>query len=119
MTINNEKICPRCKRKLPLSEFYIKKSTGSYESYCKKCKKELCKQWFFNNKERHLKYQKKYNKNLKKLEDLCDGQAVGGYNITILNYTKKSEYKYNIVSTDGKSFFTNSKSDFLNFLDKI
>lgn len=36
----NEKYCPRCKRVLPLSDFYIVKSTGKPVSFCKECSRE-------------------------------------------------------------------------------
>lgn len=53
------KVCPKCGRELPLSDFYNDRSKkDGKESNCKECRKEHRE----NNKEKIKKYQKKYQK---------------------------------------------------------
>ena len=50
-------------------------------------------------------------------------QILGGYRITILNYAKPGEYKYQITSIAGDKFKgklkTNSPEQFLRFIERI
>lgn len=36
-----KKVCPRCKRKLWLRDFYVTKATGQPHRYCKECSREM------------------------------------------------------------------------------
>lgn len=45
--------------------------------------------------------------------------ATGGYKCYILNHTSHGEFKYNVVGTNGKTFFTNKKTDFIKFVRGI
>lgn len=44
---------------------------------------------------------------------------VGGWKMFVLNYTKKKEYKYTALNTDGQLFQTNNKKDFIDFINEI
>lgn len=46
-------------------------------------------------------------------------KVIGGYKISVLNYVKKGEFKYNILKTDGTLFYTNNKQEFINYVYKI
>lgn len=57
------KVCPKCGRELPLSDFYNDRSKkDGKESNCKECRKEHRE----NNKEKIKKYQKNIKKNIMK-----------------------------------------------------
>ena len=60
------KVCPKCGRELPLSDFYnnISKKDGK-DSICKECDKENRKKYYENNREKILEYQKEYYENNK------------------------------------------------------
>lgn len=42
--------------------------------------------------------------------------VLGGIKITILNYAKDGESRFNIVSTNGRQFHTNDRQKFLDYL---
>ena len=51
-TLNNQKInkmeeqlkhCSKCGRDLPLSEFYLSRTRGTYQAWCKDCQKARCR----------------------------------------------------------------------------
>ena len=46
-------------------------------------------------------------------------QSLGGVKAFILNHAKKGENKYNIVHTDGKTFKTNDREQFFEYLRGI
>lgn len=46
-------------------------------------------------------------------------KVIGGYKISVLNYVKKGEFKYNILKTDGTLFYTNNKQEFINYVYKL
>lgn len=101
------KDCSCCKEELPLSEFHKnKKNRSGLSSYCKKC--HTAKNFVYK-KERLVK--------TLKLENSCD--VLGGYKITILNHAKKGEKKYNILPIGGELFATNSKNEFMEYLEAI
>ena len=106
-----KKICSKCKRELPLSAFgKLNISKDGLQYMCKEC-----------NHENYIKSMiRKENKITKTLEyhSLCD--AIGGYNLFILNHTKQGEFKYNMVNTaTGEIFNTNNKEDFIERIKRI
>lgn len=46
-------------------------------------------------------------------------QSLGGVKAFILNHVKKGEMRYNIVQTDGKTFKTNDREQFFEYLRGI
>jgi hypothetical protein len=88
---------------------------------CKDCAKEYNR--IYNakpeNKEKARVRERLYRQklDLKRFEWVDD--IVGGYKIFILNYPKKGEFKFNIVPTRGDVFSTNSKQDFIQYLEGI
>lgn len=46
-------------------------------------------------------------------------KVIGGYKISVLNYVKKGEFKYNILKTDGTLFYTNNKREFISYVYKL
>lgn len=93
------KKCPCCNRELPLTEFY-KLKRGGYYAYCRECATQ---------KNRDFRYKLAVGYNLN-----------GGYKIYILDYVKKREFKYNIVSTEkGLIFQTNDKITFIKYLEGL
>lgn len=42
--------------------------------------------------------------------------VLGGIKITILNYAKSGEKRFNLVFTNGRHFHTDDKEKFLNYL---
>ena len=61
------KVCSKCKRELPISEFCKNKSEcdGLHHS-CKDCSAERYKKYYKNNKEKLIAYQKRYYEDNKK-----------------------------------------------------
>lgn len=97
------KTCIKCRKSKPESEFYPDRSNKRLMPHCKDCAKKLSIEWQRQNR-------------MSKAEQNRQMEVVGGYKMFILNYTKKGEYKYQIVSTNGKSFMTNNSSE---FMDKV
>lgn len=101
------KRCPKCGETKPKSEFY--KNAHMKDGLSVQCKK--C----------HNKYSVQYMKEYKiwdREEQIKDdinnfNRYMGGYKMTILNYVKKGEFKYNIESTSGELIRTNDKQEFL------
>ena len=59
--IEGFKLCPRCKKQKPLTEFYRKhQGRDGYYSYCKECEKERAVIYNTENKERIRKQKKEY-----------------------------------------------------------
>ena len=59
-----EKLCPRCKKTLPLDKFYKSKQTANgYRSWCKKCIKISGEKHRKKNLKKNRKYQKNYYQN--------------------------------------------------------
>lgn len=57
------KICTKCHKEKPLSEFYFRKDTNSYNKICKFCKSVLQKDYYLKNKIELQKKQKIYRIN--------------------------------------------------------
>lgn len=78
------------------------------------------KQYRKNNpeytKKRRLLYAKKHKEQvlLNNLDSI-----LGGYKIYILKHVKNGEYRFNIVSTKGEVFRTNTFTDLIDYLYKI
>lgn len=107
--------CKMCGKYKHQDEFYTR--TGSRKSYCRECSKKLVYAWKSKNKDRANTIQYKSNQKSKAIDIDC---YVGGWKIAILNHTKVGESKYQAVNTNGKSFFTDIRFEFLDFLiDKI
>lgn len=130
------KRCTKCGRELPLSEF-CKQKTGKngLMPICRTCNRKKVKEWGAAHPERIREKQRQYrqrkrDKIQKKLErreekerefrkKIFNLDVLGGYRIYILNYPTKSERKYNVVSTAGDVFKTNSKAEFLQFVQGL
>jgi len=55
------KICSRCYRIKSINKFYKNKiRKDGYSNYCRHCRKEYDAKWYNDNKEKSLKYSKKY-----------------------------------------------------------
>lgn len=107
------KVCLCCKKELPVSEFWISRvKKDGLQIYCKKCK-----------------YEKDLiaRKNIKRRRGLSEKSKTqihwsypfGGYKITIQNYVKNGEFKYNVLPIGGKLFATNDKNKFMAYLEAI
>lgn len=116
-----KKICSKCKRELPLSAFgKLNISKEGLQYMCKECLNKKNREYFIKNKTKWIEYHKKEREKTKTLEyhSLCD--AIGGYNLFILNHTKQGEFKYNMVNTaTGEIFNTNNKEDFIERIKRI
>lgn len=92
------KICKKCGRELPISEFHKNKSKkDGYSSWCKECNKEhekkrradnpkYFKQWYEENREASLERMKEYNKQYRK--------TFKSYCFNIRSHNIKNDRKY-------------------------
>lgn len=126
-----QKVCHKCGEKKPLREFSRQASCrGGYSTFCKACKSKQAREWAEKNPERkkqmNLAYQQKVKAQTRTLAQKefyaakkdFQTDLLGGFKASILNYTKRGEFRFNIVRTDGKVFKTNNKQEFLDFLEK-
>ena len=62
IVIADTKVCTKCKKVKPLSEFYKREkcSVDGYRQQCKECIRQIRYTWVENNKERHKEYRHKY-----------------------------------------------------------
>lgn len=61
--MGDKKICKKCGRELPLSDFSKDKSKkDGLNTCCKECRKKYSKQWYAENREKKAEYMKQYNK---------------------------------------------------------
>ena len=96
------KVCNRCGKEKPITEFCYRKKEGVYRNPCKECKKEYLKEYSKNNsdrlkkyradyyeenKEHKLSYQKEYRENNQEIIKKKNKK----YNSS--NYEKTREYK--------------------------
>lgn len=100
--------CSLCHKDLPESEFY----PSTLRKGLRHCKKCCYERWGKKNV-------KKYTESIKELPEQDLNRYYGGIRISILNFTKKGEYKYHINSTEGFSLETNDKEEFIEHLLKI
>lgn len=56
------KVCAKCRQALSATSEYFYKNKNGLSSYCKKCEKEISRQYRANNKEKVKEYNKEYNK---------------------------------------------------------
>ena len=54
------KVCSKCKKKKPLSEFLFQNDKGRYHSQCKECESRCRREYRKKNSEKIRKYQKEY-----------------------------------------------------------
>lgn len=101
-------ICTLCKRDLPETEFFPS-FLRRKQHQCRKC----CYEKY------NKKAQKKYMDSIKKYPEKDFETFFGGYTITILNYSKKSEYRYTIKSTKSILLQTNDTEQFMAEVSKI
>ena len=97
---------------------------------CPVCKGDIYA-WQKANKEKIARYQQEYrDKRKQKMKTLAARErearrkafakdVLGGYTIYILNYPTNKERTYNAVSTAGDVFKTNSKAEFLQFVQGL
>ena len=48
----NKKRCSKCKKELPISDFYQRAGAMSYHSACKICERVMAKDWYERNREK-------------------------------------------------------------------
>mgnify|MGYP000143278260 CR=1 FL=1 len=130
--MNETKICTKCKRELPLSEFSrMKNGKNGLRPWCNECNRAAARAWAQANPERFKETcRKNYIKRKEKMKTLAAREreewrkafvkdVLGGYTIYILNYPTNKERKYNAVSTAGDVFKTNDKKEFLRFVAEL
>lgn len=130
--MNETKICTKCKRELPLSEFSrMKNGKNGLRPWCNECNRAAARAWAQANPERFKETRRKnYIKRKEKMKTLAAREreerrkafvkdVLGGYTIYILNYPANKERKYNAVSTAGDVFKTNDKKEFLRFVAEL
>lgn len=60
-----EKYCNKCRRSLPLTEFYTFMSGGRWLctfSYCKECHRQRQREYYHAHREHYREYMREYNK---------------------------------------------------------
>lgn len=120
------KVCPGCNKELPVSEFWKAKSRpGGLQCYCKKCQKKKMQKRYLDYLERNRKHKERIALRMANRENLSKAlkpfttDVLGGFKITVLNYIKKGEKKYNVLPIGGELFATNSKQKFMDYLEAI
>lgn len=106
------KVCYRCKRELPVSEFYKqKRQKDGLHPYCKVCCVGVDR---INRHKRKLRQERLARGEI--IEPNSKFDVLGGYKCYILNYAQKGEFRFNVVSTTGDAFKTNNKSEFIDYI---
>lgn len=120
------KVCSCCKEELPVSAYWRKKSAkDGLQNFCKKCQKKKKRKRYEDYLDRNRKHQQRIALRMAKRENLSKAlkpfciDVLGGFKITIQNHTKKGEKKYNILPIGGELFATNSKNEFMDYLEAI
>lgn len=112
------KKCKKCGKELHESEFDKEPhNKDGLKSICKDCKK------FYNQMYLEPNFSKIWSsfrgrENYEKELNLEIMKPLSGYKIYILNHTKKGEFKYNIISTNGERINTNDKNEFVDYIVK-
>lgn len=101
--------CYVCNRDLPDTEFH-KSRVARHNFICKECE---------NRRQRGYHHNAQIKAQTEKANEVNFEHALGGYVIRILNHTKPFEHKFNIQSTSGESFTTDSKEQFLKKLNEL
>jgi len=79
------KVCPRCKKSLPLSIFYRSKN-GKYDCWCKNCRLEYGREWRYKNPEYHKNHNKMWRRiNIKRARE-THTKWRNNLRLKILNY---------------------------------
>ena len=120
--MNETKVCTKCKRELPLSEFSPDVAyKGGHKTWCKDCYKKVRQEWYAKN--RAVANEKKRISQQKRREfEQGIPQAagiLGGWKMYYLNHPKRGEFAFNAVSTAGDVFKTNDKKEFLRFVAEL
>lgn len=115
------KICNKCKIEQPVDQFFKdERYKDGYMGTCRTCGRERARKY----REEHPEYRLKRNQKTiqwqqkQKLLQQADS-ILGGWHITIPNYVKKGEYKFNSVSTRGEIFRTNTYTEFLDWVQQL
>lgn len=94
--MENTKICSKCGRELPLSEFYKDRSKKDGLQYkCKQCIKQHSKQWYADNAEHKKQYDKQYRaEHREKMKQLYadNAERLKQYRATIEGYARVIRY---------------------------
>lgn len=104
------KKCRICGKYLPESKFY--KATANKDGLRCECKR--CNYEYFKLHKAHEVHEKSQCYVQDDSEQTC-----GGYKIYILNYAKKGEFKYNIVSTEGSVYNYNDVNEFYEKMKEV
>lgn len=114
------KVCKICGKNKPLSDFTVDFGfKDNHVNSCKKCESQRKREY----RKAHPEYREIVKNSVKKAkmeQEIMDNldNILGGYRIHILKYCKEKEYKFNIVTTDGRSYRTNTFTDFIDWLMK-
>jgi len=101
--------CIRCGKSLPESEFY----PSCLKRYC-----YLCKKCHYKKTSKYIMAYQKRRKG-QEIANINPNDYIGGLSIRVLNYAKKNECKFSIESTDGISFKTSDKKEFMRELSLL
>lgn len=65
------KICSRCRRMLPFSEFHKhKRHADGYQTYCRECRSAYFQEWYYTNHDRErAKERERYRRNPKRYRE--------------------------------------------------
>lgn len=114
------KVCLCCKKELPVSEFWVSRAKkDGLQIYCKKCKSYKDSIAGKKRREKRRKERALAEKIKNSKTNIHWSYPFGGFKITIQNYVKNGEFKYNILPIGGKLFATNSKNEFMDYLEAI
>lgn len=112
--MNETKICTKCKRELPLSQFWedIAYKDG-HKTWCREMHRE--------HRLRQKEYSRcSYEEYLAEKEALRKAEEIlGGWKMYYLKHPKKGESMYNAIATTGDVFKTNDKKEFLRFVAEL
>lgn len=109
--VRNMKVCSRCKRVLPETEFYWDKTGSRFKAECKDCTSVI---------KRHAYRKKIINKHRESAERrYALDYFCGGVKIYIPYHVKEGEYRFNIVQTGHKIRKINKEAVFLSEIKRI
>ena len=116
------KRCTKCGRELPLSEF--SENVGyrdGYKTHCKECVRKVSREWYVRNRMPANKEYRRLQQEKKDIEmELSQAMEIlSGWKMFYIKHPKQGEYSFNAVSTVGDDFKTNSKAEFLQFVQGL